>query len=61
MYIELLENIKGQAIFNIIHLYFKQSHIFGKIFVGISVQTDGASSIVGSIKGFIAKQININN
>lgn len=59
-YKELIKHTKGQDIFEIVNSYFKQSNISWKICVGIC--TDGAPSMVGSIKGFItlAKQININ-
>ncbi|XP_050066389.1 zinc finger BED domain-containing protein 5-like [Aphis gossypii] len=57
---ELIKHTKGQDIFEIVNSYFKQSNISWKMCVGIC--TDGAPSMVGSIKGFItlAKQININ-
>ncbi|KAL4121592.1 hypothetical protein QTP88_014077 [Uroleucon formosanum] len=48
---ELIKHTKGQDIFEIVNSYFKQSNISWKMCVGIC--TDGAPSMVGSVKGFI--------
>lgn len=57
---ELIRHTKGQDVFEIVNSYFKQSNISWEMCVGIC--TNGAPSMVGSIKGFItlAKQIIIN-
>ena len=49
---ELPETTKGEDIFNIINLYLKRWNLLWSSCVGIS--TDGAPSMLGSIKGFVA-------